>query len=227
MPAAQPIGSAFADKRAACGRILPRAFYARPVLTVAREVIGKLVVSESAEGVTRGRIVESEAYRGPSDRAAHSFGGRRTARTEAMFGPPGHAYVFFVYGMHWHFNLVTGRSGEPHAVLVRAVEPIDGTTLMSARRGMKGDVRNLANGPGKLCRAFAIDGDDYAVDLCKAGRLYIVDGPAPKKIGRSERIGVDYAGAWARKKWRFFDAESPFVSRGRGAAAANRKRRLS
>jgi len=223
MPAAQPIGSAFDDKHVACGRILPRAFYARPVLTVARRVIGKVLVSESADGVTRGRIVESEAYRGPSDRAAHSFGGRRTTRTEAMFGPPGHAYVFFVYGMHWHFNLVTGRTGEPHAVLVRAVEPLDGAALMSARRGIEGDIRNLANGPGKLCKAFAIDGNDYGVDLCKPGRLYIVDGPAPKKIGRSERIGVDYAGAWALKKWRFFDAESPFVSRSRSARAANRK----
>lgn len=223
MSALQPIGSAFDDKHVACGQVLPRAFYARPVLTVARQVIGKLLVSESEEGVTRGRIVESEAYRGPSDRAAHSFGGRRTPRTEAMFGPPGHAYVFFVYGMHWHFNLVTGRTGEPHAVLVRAIEPIDGTALMSARRGMQGDLRNLANGPGKLCEAFAIDRDDYAADLCKAGRLYLVDGPAPKKIGRSERIGVDYAGAWARKKWRFFDAESPFVSRGRNTRSARRK----
>jgi len=223
MSVAQPIGSAFNDKSVACGQILPRAFYARPVLTVARHVIGKLLVSESAEGVTRGRIVESEAYRGPSDRAAHSFGGRRTARTEAMFGPPGRAYVFFVYGMHWHFNLVTGRTGEPHAVLVRAVEPIDGAELMSARRGIGGDTRNLANGPGKLCKAFAIDGSDYGADLCRAGRLYIVDGPAPKKIGRSERIGVDYAGAWARKKWRFFDAESPFVSRRRNAHGTNRK----
>jgi DNA-3-methyladenine glycosylase len=193
------------------------------VLTVARSVIGKLLVTESRDGVTQGRIVESEAYRGPSDRAAHSFGGRRTARTEAMFGPPGHAYVFFVYGMHWHFNLVAGRIGEPHAVLVRAVEPIEGTPLMSARRGIEGDSRNLANGPGKLCKAFAIDGSDYAADLCKAGRVYIVDGPRPEKIGRSERIGVDYAGAWARKKWRFFDAESPFVSRRRSARGANRE----
>jgi DNA-3-methyladenine glycosylase len=227
MSALQPIGSAFDDKHVVCGHILPRSFYARPVLTVARQVIGKLLVSESEDGVTRGRIVESEAYRGPSDRAAHSFGGRRTARTEAMFGPPGHAYVFFVYGMHWHFNLVTGRAGEPHAVLVRAVEPIEGMEVMSARRGIKGDVRNLANGPGKLCKAFAIDGDDYAADLCKAGRLYLVDGPSPKKIGRSERVGVDYAGAWARKKWRFFDAESPFVSRGRNNGVANRKGRPS
>jgi DNA-3-methyladenine glycosylase len=189
---------------------------------VAKSVIGKVLVNESADGVTKGRIVETEAYRGPSDRAAHSFGGRRTPRTEAMFGPAGHAYVFFVYGMHWHFNLVTGRRGEPHAVLVRAVEPVDGGLLMSARRGMPPVARDLTNGPGKLCKAFGIDGRSYGVDLCKRGRLYLLDGPGPKKIGRSTRIGVEYAGDWAKKQWRFFDPESAFVSRS-PSAAGNRK----
>lgn len=228
MTGSQPVGSPFADMHVACGRVLPRAFYARPVLTVARDVIGKLLVSESAEGRTRGRIVETEAYRGPSDRAAHSFGGRRTARTEAMFGPPGHAYVFFVYGMHWHFNLVTGRAGEPHAVLIRAVEPQDDESiaLMSARRGI-GDVRNLTNGPGKLCTAFAVNGTHYGADLCKPGPLYLIDAPAPRKIERSPRIGVEYAGDWANKKWRFFDPQSPFVSRRRGAAATTKRGRPS
>jgi DNA-3-methyladenine glycosylase len=172
--------------------------------------------------------VETEAYRGPKDRAAHSFGGRRTPRTEAMFGPPGHAYVFFVYGMHWHFNLVTGKTGEPHAVLIRAVEPADeeSVALMSARRGI-GNVRNLTNGPGKLCEAFAVNASHYGADLCAAGRLYLIDGPAPKKILRSPRIGVDYAGEWAQKKWRFFDPTSPFVSRGRNAGTSKQGRRAS
>ena len=94
---------------------LPRSFYARPVLTVARDVIGKILVHDTREGRVAGRVVEAEAYRGPEDRAAHSFGGRRTPRTDAMFGPPGHAYVFFVYGMHHHVNLVTTREGAPEA----------------------------------------------------------------------------------------------------------------
>jgi hypothetical protein len=97
---------------------LPRSFYARPVLTVAKDVIGKVLVHRTPAGLLAARIVESEAYRGPEDRAAHSWGGRRTPRTEAMFGPPGFAYVFFVYGMHWHLNLVTTRADAPHAVLL-------------------------------------------------------------------------------------------------------------
>ena len=169
MSVLEPIGSASDDTRVACG-ILPRAFYAEPVLTVARSVIGKVLVTESRGGIARGRIVESEAYRGPEDRAAHSHGGRRTARTEAMFGPPGYAYVFFVYGMHWHFNLVTGQSGEPQAVLIRAVEPLEGTLLMEQRRGMHGLRPDLTNGPGKLCEAFAIGRRHYGADLCRRVR---------------------------------------------------------
>src|SRR5688572_31827840 len=115
---------------------LPRAFFARPVLRVGRDCIGKHLVYDSPEGLCVGRIVEAEAYRGPADRAAHSFGGRRTARTEVMFGAPGHAYVFFVYGKHWNFNVVTSGPGLPHAVLIRAIEPVEGIELMARRRNL-------------------------------------------------------------------------------------------
>jgi DNA-3-methyladenine glycosylase len=194
-------------------RILPRSFYARPVLTVAREAIGKILVHESDGGRVAGRIVEAEAYRGPEDRAAHSYGGRRTKRTEAMFGPPGHAYVFFVYGMHWHVNLVTTAVGVPHAVLIRAVEPLEGIELMATRRGIGEKKTALTNGPGKVCQAFGIDARRYGADLCR-GPLVLLDGPAGA-IGRSPRIGVDYAGAWAARPWRFFEKSSPYVSRAR------------
>src|SRR6187401_3869867 len=137
-------------------RPLPRSFYARPVLSVARDCIGKHLIHATPAGRLVGRIVEAEAYRGPEDRAAHSFGGRRTARTEVMFGPPGHAYVFLVYGLHFHLNLVTTAVGMPHAVLLRAVEPIAGAELMERRRGMPAARRELTNGPGKLCQAFGI-----------------------------------------------------------------------
>jgi DNA-3-methyladenine glycosylase len=203
------------------GRILPRSFYARDVLAVAREVVGCVLVHETDEGVCAGRIVEAEAYRGPEDRAAHSHGGRRTARTEAMFGPPGRAYVFFVYGMHFHFNLVTGKLDEPHAVLIRAVEPLIGTPLMAKRRGLAETSRTLTNGPGKLCVAFAIDKTQYGVDLCR-GPLHLRSGPtssATPRIETSPRIGVDYAGAWRDEPWRFFDADSPYVSPHRKGAA--------
>jgi DNA-3-methyladenine glycosylase len=206
-------------------RPLPRSFYARPVLTVARACIGKLLVHDDGAGRTVGRIVEAEAYRGPEDRAAHSYGGRRTPRTEVMFGEAGHAYLFFVYGMHWHLNLVAGKVGEPHAVLVRAVEPLEGVAAMAARRGLdaanrKGEITsNLTNGPGKLCEAFALDRAQYGADLT-ASTLYLADDGAKPRVARSTRIGVDYAAEWALKPWRFYDAGSRFVSRFRAPRLA-------
>lgn len=185
------------------------------MLAVARDVIGKVLVHRTRQGVVAGRIVEAEAYRGPEDRAAHSFGGRRTARTEAMFGPPGFAYVFFVYGMHWHLNLVTTGEGAPHAVLLRAVEPLVGTQLMAKRRGLPETDVNLCNGPGKLCQAFQIERRHYGVDLTR-GALFLSASSAPRgKLGRSPRIGVDYAEAWAEKPWRFFELGNRWVSRAR------------
>jgi DNA-3-methyladenine glycosylase len=204
---------------------LPRSFYARPVLTVAKDVIGKVLVHRTRQGLMAARIVEAEAYRGPQDRAAHSWGGRRTARTEAMFGPPGFAYVFFVYGMHWHLNLVTTREGAPHAVLLRALEPLLGAELMSRRRGLPETNVNLSNGPGKLCQAFDITQRHYGVDLTR-GALFLSEGspqgPRPK-LGRSARIGVDYAEAWAEKPWRFFELHNRWVSRGRPSTSAPRR----
>lgn len=191
-------------------RPLPRAFYARPVLAVARDLIGKVLVHRSREGTVAGRIVEAEAYRGPSDRAAHSYSGRRTARTEVMFGPPGYAYMFFVYGMHYQFNVVAAEEGQPHAVLIRGIEPVYGLELMAARRGLDARDRRLCNGPGKLCQAFALGREHYGHDLCSR-ELYIVDG-SRDKVGRSARIGVDYAGEWAARPWRYFELGNPHVS---------------
>jgi DNA-3-methyladenine glycosylase len=190
---------------------LPRSFYARPALVVARDVIGRILVHETPAGRVTGRIVEAEAYSGPEDRAAHSYGGRRTARTEVMFGPPGHAYVFFVYGMHWNFNLVTAELDVPHAVLIRAVEPLEGLELMATRRGMAAARRELTNGPGKLCVAFGIDRAAYGADLTR-GPLRLAAGVPARRVARSPRIGVDYAGAWAARPHRFYDADSKYVS---------------
>lgn len=189
---------------------LPLDFYARPVLRVARDCIGKHLVHDTTEGLVVGRIVEAEAYRGPEDRAAHSFGGRRTARTEVMFGPPGIAYVFFVYGLHFHINLVTTAVGKPHAVLLRAVEPVVGAEIMATRRGISASRRELTNGPGKLCQAFAIDRSANGADLTRPP-LFLSDGP-PCRVARAPRIGIDYAGDWAARLWRFYDPASPYVS---------------
>jgi len=190
---------------------LTREFYARPVLLVARECIGKVLVHRTAEGETAGRIVEAEAYRGPLDLAAHSARGL-TRRTAAMYGAPGHAYVFMLYGTSWAMNLVTGADGEPHAVLIRAIEPLRGIELMARRRRKAPDSRELTNGPGKLTDALAITGADYGRDLC-GGRLYLEHCELPVgRIGRSPRINVDYAGRWASRRWRFYERGNRYVS---------------
>jgi DNA-3-methyladenine glycosylase len=182
-------------------RKLPRSFYAREdTLLVARELIGIHLVHD--DGVTRrvGRIVETEAYMGPADLAAHSSRGR-TNRTEVMFGPPGHAYVYFIYGFWYCLNVVTSRKGVPHAVLLRALEPVEGITDKSW-------------GPGLLCRAMGVDRALNGTDLC-ADRLWLErpSGSTPAvRIGTGPRIGVDYAGSWAKRPWRFFDRGSPYVS---------------
>lgn len=194
---------------------LPREFYTRPnVLAVARDLLGKLLVVPAKKGKrVSGKIVEVEAYRGPQDRAAHSFGGRRTKRTETMYRIGGTAYVFFVYGMYYQFNVVTNAADAPHAVLIRAVEPVEGIELMRKRRQGQPD-HNLTNGPGKLCIALGIDRGLDAADLLgenvwleegeKISRLRIASGP---------RIGIDYAEGWVDKPWRFWLRDNAFVSR--------------
>ncbi len=193
------------------GAKLDRDFYARPVLVVARECIGKVLVHRTKDGEAAGRIVEAEAYRGPLDRAAHSARGL-TKRTAAMFGPPGYAYVYLIYGISWAINLVVATEGEPHAVLIRALEPVRGLELMAGRRSRHAGSRELTNGPGKLTQALAITGADYGRDLC-GEELYLEYAGSPRgKIGRSARINVDYAGTWAAKSWRFYERGNRYVS---------------
>jgi len=189
---------------------LPREYYARSVLAVAREAIGKLLVHRTAEGETAGRIVEAEAYRGPADLAAHSARGL-TRRTAAMYGPPGHAYVYLLYGVSWAMNLVVAKEGAPHAVLIRALEPVRGIELMSLRRNRPADSRELTNGPGKLTQALGITGAHYGADLC-GGSLFLEEGARRAALGRSPRINVAYSGAWANRRWRFFERGNPFIS---------------
>lgn len=192
-------------------RKLSRDFYARSVLIVARQCIGKILVHRTPEGEAAGRIVETEAYRGPRDLAAHSARGL-TKRTAAMFGPPGHAYVYRLYGTCWAMNLVVGSAGDPHAVLIRAIEPVRGIELMAARRRKPATSRDLTNGPGKLTGALAITGADYARDLCDDLLFLEENEKQTVKIGRSARINVDYAGVWAAYPWRFYERNNPYVS---------------
>jgi DNA-3-methyladenine glycosylase len=184
------------------------------VLTVARELLGKLLVVPTKNGKrVSGKIVEAEAYRGPQDRAAHSYGGRRTKRTEPMYGIGGTAYVFFVYGMYDQFNVVTNVVDAPHAVLIRALEPVEGIELMRRRRGNQPD-HNLTNGPGKLCIALGIDRRLDAADLL-GNRVWLEEAA---KIPRARmqcgpRVGIDYAEEWRNKPWRFWIKDNPWVSR--------------
>ena len=195
---------------------LPREFYTRAnVLTVARELLGQVLVVPTPDGTrVSGIIVETEAYRGPRDRASHAAGGRRTGRTETMYQIGGTAYVYFVYGMYHQFNVVTNAREVPHAVLVRALEPVEGIELMRERRPGRSDA-DLTNGPGKLCMALGIDRALDRTDLT-GDRVWIEDGR--RRIPRASiacgpRIGIEYSGEWAKKPWRFWLRDSPSVSR--------------
>jgi|SRR5215813_164946 len=194
---------------------LTREFYARPnVVQIAKDLLGKLLVVPAPDGTrVSGTIVEAEAYRGPQDRAAHSYGGRRTKRTETMYGRGGTAYVFFVYGMYDQFNVVTNVVGKPHAVLIRALEPVEGLEWMRSRRHGQPD-RNLTNGPGKLCIALGIDRSLNGADLRK-NEVWIEEGEtlSRRQIASGPRIGIDYAEEWVDKPWRFWIRGNPHVSK--------------
>jgi len=185
---------------------LPRSFYARPVHEVGCDLLGTILVRTiDRRGVApakrlAGRIVEVEAYDGPLDLACHASKGR-TARTEVMFGEAGHAYVYLVYGMHCCLNVVTGAVDYPAAVLIRALEPVEGIDAMDPGRAA---ARLLAAGPGRLTRALRIDLSLNRADLCRPGPLHVEPGTTveDRDVLRGPRIGVDYAGAWAAKPWR-------------------------
>ena len=173
----------------AMSKTLQRAFFSRPTLTVARSLVGKYLVRENGKGTVAGKIIEVEAYVGPADKACHASKGR-TPRTEVLFGPPGICYVYLIYGMYHMLNVVTERTEFPAAVLIRAIE-VDG---------------ELIDGPGKLCRELAIDRALNRLDMTHGRSLWFEDRGATvlrKQIGTFPRIGVDYAGVWAKKLWRF------------------------
>ena len=194
---------------------LTRQFYlGEDTLQIARDLLGKLIVVPDDQGNrVSGMIVETEAYLGEIDRAAHSYGGRRTPRNEATYGPGGQAYVFFIYGMYYQLNIVCGKVDSPHVVLIRAVEPVEGIETMRHRRGPMKD-QNLTSGPGKLCIAFGIDRGFNGEDLL-GERIRIED---HREFNRSQiavgkRIGIDYAGADADWPWRFWVKDNAYVSK--------------
>ncbi len=218
--------------------MLTRAFYLQNACALAENLLGKLLVHRTKDGMTSGMIVEAEAYMGPEDKGAHSYGGLRSSRTEAMFGEGGHAYVYFIYGMYHCFNVVANVAGKPEAVLIRALEPVEGVELMekrlaaSVRPGLArkpggiGKTASLCSGPGKLCMSMGITRENYGQDLCGSALdeknrveitdcLFIMD---YRMIDRTEicvspRINIDYAEEYRDVPWRYYIGGNPYVSK--------------
>ena len=191
----------------------PRAWFNRPAMAVARDLLGSRLVHFAAEGAVGGRIVEVEAYAGPEDLAAHSARGR-TERNSVMFGSPGLLYVYLIYGLHNCLNVVAGPAGKPEAVLIRALEIDEGVELARGRRGSRPPDSRLAAGPGNVGQALGVDRRLNGADLT-TGPVVIVpaaSGPRPS-IRSGPRVGVDYAGSWAARPMRFWIADDPHVSR--------------
>jgi len=210
-------------------RRLKRDFFIKPTLTVSKELLGKYLVHQTRKGILSGKIVETEAYIGPQDKASHAFKGKATPRNLAEYLKGGHIYIYLVYGMYWQFNVSTLKEGKPECVLIRALEPIEGIEPMIGNRyNIRSEkkireirakfvkIRDLANGPGKLCQALELSKKHYGLDTVKSQEIWLEDrGQNIKKsdIISSERIGIDYAGQWAKKPWRFYIKGSLFVSR--------------
>ena len=198
-------------------RPLPREYFARPTEEVARSLLGVWLCRRTEDGLTCGRIVETEAYGGPDDLASHTRAGR-TRRTQGMFGTVGHAYVYLVYGMHECLNVVCYKGREAGAVLLRAVEPTVGVDLIRTRRGRSGDPDSrLAAGPARLTQAMAVDRSLDGHDLTSGEGLWLAAPPERAVVGaisEGSRIGVEYAGeGWSTRPWRFWLSGNPSVSR--------------
>lgn len=198
---------------------LERNFYNRDSITVAKELLGKILINKVGDKVLSAKIVETEAYMGVTDKAAHSYGGKRTDRVEVMYGESGFVYVFMIYGMHNCFNVVVNEKEIPQAVLVRAVEPVNGLeSMVESRFNKKYDEITkrqrilISNGPGKLCKAMGIDRTFNRKDLCK-NEIYIEDDKESDfEIVTSKRIGIDYAEEAKDYLWRFYIKDNPYVS---------------
>ena len=184
------------------GKKLTRFFYTRSALTVAKEILGKYLVRVWRGRKIIGKIVEVEAYSGRADKGSHAFGGKVTARNKIMYRQGGHVYIYFIYGMYWLFNITTGKPDHPAAILVRAVEPVQG---FSGRE---------ASGPGKFCKVFKLDKSFYGEDLTKSKKIWLEDNPEKIKVKKGPRIGIDYAGPyWAKIPWRFWAKDNNYISK--------------
>lgn len=195
--------------------IIKKDFYLRNGLDVAKDLLGKIIVREIDEEKFYFKIVETEAYLGPEDKGAHSYGGKVTPRTKPIFEEGGITYIYLIYGMYYCLNIVANKMDVPHCVLIRAVEPLNEKDIAFSKvnRPIKSKkLQDLTNGPGKLCKALKIDKVLNEIDVTKKGALYILEGEEPKEIVMDKRINIDYAEEYKDKEWRFYIQGNPYVS---------------
>lgn len=198
------------------GKRLERDFYIRDAVTVAKELLGKIIVKKRADGrIFSGRIIETEAYMGTVDKASHSYGNRKTKRTEIMYKEGGHSYVFLIYGMYECFNVTVSYEGNPEAVLIRGIEPLENKEQMFIERKVKKE-KDISNGPGKLTKALGITREDNGEDFVTSNTIWLEEDDFIVKkedIAEDVRIGIDYAEEDALKPWRFYIKNSIFISK--------------
>lgn len=197
------------------GNKLSRNFFTPPTLYVAKNILGKILVRIYKGTRLSGKIVETESYIGPADRASHAYLGKKTKRNQAEFLIGGHIYIYLIYGMYWQLNISTEKEGKPTCILIRALEPVAGINEMKKLRKVE-NPKNLTNGPGKLCQALALNKNFYGVDLCNSNKIWTEEGEEIKeeKIIEKPRVGIDYAGPyWSKVPWRFYIKDNDFVSK--------------
>lgn len=198
---------------------LKRNFFLQPTLKAAKNLLGKYLVRKYRGKKIVGRIVETEAYIGPKDKASHAYGGKRTPRNRAEYLQGGHIYIYLVYGMHWQFNISTFKEGEPECILIRAVEPIASLKIKNpaCRQAWQNSKIKNTNGPGKLCKYFKLDKSFYSEDLVNSKRIWLESRGGkikPAQIAKGPRVGIDYAGPhWSKIYWRFWLKDNEFVSK--------------
>lgn len=216
---------------------LNRKFFTQPTLKVAKDLLGKYIVHKVGKEKILGKIVETEAYIGQCDKASHSYlplhlrkagcEGKKTKRNEAEYLIGGHIYIYLVYGMYWQLNISTYKEGKPECILIRAVEPIlklnpklkilNPKKIQNSNDQNSKQIKNLANGPGKLCQFLKINGEHYGLDVCKSDKIWLEDRGEKIKLSAivaASRIGIDYAGPyWSKIKWRFYIKDNKFVSK--------------
>ena len=188
-------------------------FYNQNALDLAKNLLGKILVRKTDDKLVKCKIVETESYIGPEDKACHAYNDKRTKRTEVMFWEGGHAYIYLIYGMYNCLNIVANGKEKPEAVLIRGVEPLNEIEILKAKRNIKSKkIQDLTNGPGKLCKALDITKELNGYDLIHGDELYIVENDEEFEIVEDKRINIDYAEEYKDKLWRFYIKNNKFVS---------------